>query len=361
MKAVAIIIVNLIIGVIAPGVYVRPLYGNQQGYRYGYRIGYIYGRSCSRLGNPANGVVDVTGNRPGNTATYSCNTGFTLVGTRTRNCLRNGEWSNTAPVCRRVDCGPLSIANGRVAIAPDSGVGGIATYVCNLGFILSGTNQRTCQANGEWSNTAPVCQRISCGNLPDPDTNGRIVSSDGTFVGDRTTYGCNGGFVLIGTPTIICQNDGAYSDDAPTCNAIDCGSLFAPDNGNVFFFPGTTFMSTATFSCRRGFQLVGNKVRTCQADGSWTGIQPVCKKVQCPKLNPPHYGKLYTSGYRPGDYAVFDCIYGYELIGKRRIVCLRSGKWSGSSAECKRSSYNYDHSHEYSHDSNNYYNDNYSR
>ena len=58
-------------------------------------------------------------------------------------------------------------------------------------------------------------------------------------------------------------------------------------------------------------------------------------EIQCPKLKPPRYGKVYTSGQYPGDYAVYSCHYGYSLSGKSRRVCLHNGQWDGSPAQCK--------------------------
>jgi CUB/sushi domain-containing protein len=130
-----------------------------------------------------------------------------------------------------------------------------------------------------------------------------------------------------------------YWNDHLLSSAVDCGSLSAPENGAVYFYPGTTFTSTASFVCRRGFRLVGSETRTCQADGSWSGVQPVCKKIKCPKLKAPQYGKLYVSGNHPGDYAVYDCGYGYKLVGKRRRTCGYNGKWSGSDADCVKDSH----------------------
>ena len=37
--------------------------------------------------------------------------------------------------------------------------GSRAFYSCNKGFILVGFNRRICQANGEWSGEAPTCER----------------------------------------------------------------------------------------------------------------------------------------------------------------------------------------------------------
>ena len=61
--------------------------------------------------------------------------------------------------------------------------------------------------------------------------------------------------------------------------AIDCGTLPAPANGVVRFNPGTTFSSTASFQCKRGFILLGNKQRFCQASSQWSGSQPICQSM----------------------------------------------------------------------------------
>lgn len=54
---------------------------------------------CPKLPSPANGKVTVSGQGSNVLATYQCNRGFSLVGTRSRSC-RNGVWLGTAPVCR---------------------------------------------------------------------------------------------------------------------------------------------------------------------------------------------------------------------------------------------------------------------
>ena len=55
---------------------------------------------CSALANPANGQVSTTGTTFGQTATYSCNTGYNLMGDNTRTCEAGGEWSGSEPTCQ---------------------------------------------------------------------------------------------------------------------------------------------------------------------------------------------------------------------------------------------------------------------
>ena len=55
---------------------------------------------CGSLTDPANGQVDLTsGTIFRQTATYSCNTGYNLVGDSTRTCQATGVWSGSAPTC----------------------------------------------------------------------------------------------------------------------------------------------------------------------------------------------------------------------------------------------------------------------
>ena len=58
---------------------------------------------CGNLTDPVNGSVDDTaGTSLGQTATYSCDTGYNLVGDSTRTCQATGNWSGGTPTCQGV-------------------------------------------------------------------------------------------------------------------------------------------------------------------------------------------------------------------------------------------------------------------
>lgn len=57
---------------------------------------------------------------------------------------------------------------------------------------------------------------------------------------------------------------------------IFCDRLDAPENGRVFF-SSTSFRSVAKYICDDGFDLIGSSQRTCQADGTWSDEEPVCR------------------------------------------------------------------------------------
>ena len=57
------------------------------------------------------------------------------------------------------------MANGRISYTPDddglfSNVGTLATYSCNVGFALMGSDSRECLEGGVWSGATPTCEGI---------------------------------------------------------------------------------------------------------------------------------------------------------------------------------------------------------
>jgi len=57
----------------------------------------------------------------------------------------------------------------------------------------------------------------------------------------------------------------------------DCVVLSDILNGSVDLSDGTTYMSTALYSCDIGLYIVGNSARTCTENGLWTPYEPFCQ------------------------------------------------------------------------------------
>ncbi len=56
---------------------------------------------------------------------------------------------------------------------------------------------------------------------------------------------------------------------------VSCGSLSNPANGQVLT-TDTVYQSTAIYSCDTGYTLSGDRIRTCQDNGEWSGVDPDC-------------------------------------------------------------------------------------
>ena len=63
---------------------------------------------------------------------------------------------------------------------------------------------------------------------------------------------------------------------------IDCEGLTDPEGGQVMISSGTVtatgLNAIASYTCDAGYELVGNAMRTCEANGEWNGTEPVCTR-----------------------------------------------------------------------------------
>ncbi len=57
--------------------------------------------NCGDLPGPDNGLVTVSIGDFGSNASYTCETGYNLNGDMNRMCQDNGDWSGSAPTCDR--------------------------------------------------------------------------------------------------------------------------------------------------------------------------------------------------------------------------------------------------------------------
>ena len=116
----------------------------------------------------------------------------------------------------------------------------------------------------------------------------------------------------MGSPIRVCLQNGVWSGSMPSCickyffstisqlekythqhlviyvyfdsithfsssiAVVNCGALANPVNGLVDTSGGTTFGTTATYSCNLNFMLMGSSTRSCTVAGVWGGQPPTC-------------------------------------------------------------------------------------
>ncbi|XP_045205733.2 CUB and sushi domain-containing protein 3-like [Mercenaria mercenaria] len=289
-------------------------------------------KDCGLLGPPVNGNIDMTNTTVGNTVTYSCGIGFILHGDSKRECLHSGFWNGSNPTCKVADCGQLNIPFQGSVIASGSTYGKTGVFSCNVGYELQGHNFTECQASGSWSNPEPSCSLIDCGELPPID--GGVYLFNGTTYGEILTAECNVGYDLHGSSLRQCQSSGNWSGSTATCTIKDCGPLQNPVDGSVLAL-ATSYGTSVTYSCKTGYSLTGGDTRVCQADGFWSGTPPTCQIKDCQTLPPPDNGKIYIPKTTYGSYALYICDEEYHIVGSNNRRCMSDGIWSDQEPVCE--------------------------
>lgn len=139
---------------------------------------------CGNPGTPLHGKKWVGSTLLGSVVKYTCNKHYELVGSKLRVCQSNGKWSSSLPICKGMltpvtilvlihlllllgtSCPNLAApANGGINVISNK-IGGVAVYGCKIGFVLNGNKKRVCQSNGQWSGQSPTCQGTERLNSP---------------------------------------------------------------------------------------------------------------------------------------------------------------------------------------------------
>ncbi|XP_068714407.1 uncharacterized protein [Montipora foliosa] len=127
-----------------------------------------------------------------------------------------------------------------------------------------------------------------------------------------------------------------YNDPFVCQGASRCTQLSAPSHGRLGHcsnVPG----QICQISCNAGYQLHGSSVRTCNYDGTWSGLQTSCSTFFCPPLVTPARASLLSAACNNsyGSSCSFSCQTGYtSSTGNTTRTCLSSGQWSGSDINC---------------------------
>nr|XP_008535895.1 PREDICTED: complement decay-accelerating factor isoform X3 [Equus przewalskii] len=162
----------------------------------------------------------------GSTVEYECRMGYrrdrSLSGTLT--CLQNFTWSKPDEFCKKKACPtPGEIPNGHVKIQTDILFGAAISFSCNTGYTLVGSSFSYCSLEGEnvkWTDPLPECKEIACPSPP-AIANGIILEQHDTYIYRQSiTYKCEKGFTLVGGNSIHCtvkDGQGEWSGPPPEC------------------------------------------------------------------------------------------------------------------------------------------------
>ncbi|KAL5270210.1 hypothetical protein ACHWQZ_G001072 [Mnemiopsis leidyi] len=278
------------------------------------------------------------------TVQFSCNTYFTIEGSATLSCLKNGQWDAPKPSCAPHDCSTWQceteqycvmedgipacypkcpelsdIPNGAVSLTP-----ALATFTCTSTYFYIPSDQDSslrCSADGRWSGEPPQCLPHTC-----------------------VTWSCDSGE--------FCKLD---ENDKPSC-VPGCPKLGEVTNGTV-----SQTDESAIISCEKNFYVNGTGVLHCEDGGTWSGDLPECLPHTCVTISCsedqfcslvndfPICQLACNSSFSDSDpllkitsnntHAIFKCpplhkeyiLWGYSILN-----CLPSGQWDNDPPVCRK-------------------------
>ncbi|XP_054836402.1 complement receptor type 1 [Eublepharis macularius] len=278
----------------------------------------------------------------GTTVSYSCISGYILIGQESISCTESGAWSFPPPRCEVLQCTPPPpISNGehdghRLA---NFTVGTSVNYTCNPGYLLVGEASSHCTSSGAWSQPIPRCEVMRC---PPPP---RIVH--GRYFGENfmyqtsVIYVCDAGYYLVGDHMVTCTLQGSGSTnwtEPPKCKGCLAPQEIANGKPDTEVQEDFAYGSSVMYRCDPGYFLTGATTIYCLHSGMWEPPVPQCKVVQCP--SPPEvlhgeHSALESAIFTNGKSIKYICEPGYVLIGEATIYCMASGAWSFPVPKCE--------------------------
>ncbi|XP_053493286.1 beta-2-glycoprotein 1-like [Ictalurus furcatus] len=222
------------------------------------------------------------------------------------------------------------LSGGQLFFEPGTEV----TLSCIQGYSsIGGSRKITCKSNGEWTERQLKCSPKRC-PVPEPPTNGNADFNKIVYK-SVITYSCNEGYVLVGASSSECLHTGQWSDSTPQCEPVTCGLPPIPPNTKIVYdrhFNGDTveFGFGGLYECMPPMVLVGDKRATCTADGTWSK-PPECKLVVCPVPLQIENGFLSFAELRQHGYnekVKYGCHSPYILDGPAEVECEETGSWS---------------------------------
>ncbi|CAG12911.1 unnamed protein product, partial [Tetraodon nigroviridis] len=224
--------------------------------------------------------------------------------------------------------------NGK-RIGSDFSIGATVQFSCDEDHVLQGSKTITCQRVAEvfaaWSDHRPACKVKTCGsNLQGPS---------GTFTSPNfpIQYESNSQCVWIITasdPNKVIQinfeefdleigydsltiGDGGEVGDSKTIIQVLTGS-FVPD-----LIVSMSHQMWLHLQSDESVGSIGFKINYKEID-----------KESCGDPGTPLYGFKEGSGFLNGDVLRFECQVGFELIGEKMITCQNNNQWSANIPIC---------------------------
>ncbi|NWU62809.1 C4BPA protein, partial [Pterocles burchelli] len=285
----------------------------------------------------------------GTTVSYICRPGYMKIPGKSsaRTCGEDLQWSPTEQFCTERKCKhPGELEHGFIHVT-DLTFGSTATFSCEGGFRLRGTDEISCAIKDkgvDWNRDLPFCERIPC-EPPPSIANGHYTESASYVYQTSVTYTCNAvpkgadPLSLIGPATIFCTYDehsnGVWSEPPPQCRVVKCDNPKVENGRKTHGFgPSYTYKDSVVFECDPGYAMIGSAVITCGENNTWSPQKPTCEKILggcgAPKIT---HGAVIPakSVYEEGESVQIKCHAHCAFpdgTGEMTVTCQGEDTWS---------------------------------
>ncbi|XP_066526742.1 complement component receptor 1-like protein isoform X2 [Hoplias malabaricus] len=268
----------------------------------------------------------------GQTVTYNCKRGFTLIGSAIVSCLETGDWDPTPKCVGEIFCEQPNIAHA-TRIEGRAGpykYKSFVRYQCDKGYKMEGADYIVCKENG-WEPPPPNCPAITC-NEPEVQ-NGHITEGRAPYKYNiKVQISCNEGFRLVGDRYLVCGDNG-WNTPMPQCVEVTCNEPVIPNGHKIGGDAPFKYNSTVQISCNKGYRLEVDENLVCR-DIGWNPPQPWCVERTCENPDVPNGHIVEVKArYTYNTKVQISCNEGYRLEGDQFLVCGEIG-WTQPLPQC---------------------------
>ena len=204
-----------------------------------------------------------------------------------------------------------------------------------------------------------TCVKKMCPAL-DPPENGKFLTNLETYrFADIISFMCDFGYVLVGSPSLICTSAAQWNGTVPECRPAACATIRDNEGEGLTVLPGVPdsltlpLGSNVTFQCDQVGKPLKNtafgEFRQCVynplPDGPdywFSGTRPECPRIDCgppPKIPGATYGQMVDTTF--GSSFGFGCrdeafgLKGESLRGTNQVRCGENGIWDFGDLRCE--------------------------
>ncbi|XP_078325464.1 uncharacterized protein LOC111124244 isoform X3 [Crassostrea virginica] len=304
---------------------------------------------------------------------FECRPGYSLIGNSKLMCLRNGQWTNSFPVCKVFYCPqPPAFIENIYHCTDDFKDGSKCHRICREGYDIEPGKPRVILCQGKrWRGEFPDCIDVTSPRIEKCTPFALGVAYPNSTVGQikwskpKVTDNSNdiiqlkqniklspGDNISVGSHEInFTAEDNAGNQAKPCIMTLQMKVLYCPRLYNTNYMTvtcpsGNQNGAQCSFSCRNGSELIGQNVTTCEmsknrqyADWDFKGGNPPYCEVYRRCVDdpvPPKNGVVACDTWLGGKFCHVLCPYGYyfkpDYAFYDMLVCGNDGTWRPKSS-----------------------------